>query len=324
MASRFSQHWFLITLISIIGIGITFPSALGQLAENIPRHYIVAGVLFLMALPLEFKVLWGVVKSPWMVFLATALNYGLIPPLAWILSKWMPHGFAAGVIIAAAVPCTMASAAVWTRRAGGNDAIALFVTMVTNISCFLATPALIALYLGTEVDLDVTKMVIRLAKLVVVPIVFAQMLRAIPYVAKEATIHKKFFSTAAQLGLLSIVFVGAVKSGEQLQQADANAISIGDWILMAVGMVSIHLIVLFIARYLSKLFGANEADSCAVAIASSQKTLMVGLDLSIEYAAIFGGLAVIPMVVYHIGQLFVDTLIADYWRKNSQKSAEKD
>ena len=35
----------------------------------------------------------------------------------------------------------VASAAVWTRRAGGNDAVALIVTISTNLACFLLTLA---------------------------------------------------------------------------------------------------------------------------------------------------------------------------------------
>jgi sodium/bile acid cotransporter 7 len=52
----------------------------------------------------------------------------------------------------------------------------------------------------------------------------------------------------------------------------------------------------------------------AVAIAGSQKTLMVALHIATTY---FGGLAVLPAVVFHVGQLAVDTLIADYLSRKS-------
>ena len=38
---------------------------------------------------------------------------------------------------------------------------------------------------------------------------------------------------------------------------------------------------------------------------------MVGLSVATEY---FGGLAILPMVAYHVGQLVLDTIIADRWR----------
>jgi sodium/bile acid cotransporter 7 len=51
-------------------------------------------------------------------------------------------------------------------------------------------------------------------------------------------------------------------------------------------------------------------DQAAVAFAGSQKTLMIGLAIAVE----FGGLAVLPMMAYHVGQLLVDTLLADRLR----------
>ena len=47
-------------------------------------------------------------------------------------------------------------------------------------------------------------------------------------------------------------------------------------------------------------------------MSGSQKTLMVGLYVAINY---FGGLTLLPMVFYHVGQLVVDTIIADIWSR---------
>ena len=49
------------------------------------------------------------------------------------------------------------------------------------------------------------------------------------------------------------------------------------------------------------------AEQLAVAFAGSQKTLMVGLAIALP----FGGLTVLPMLVFHIEQLLIDTLLAD-------------
>ena len=62
---------------------------------------------------------------------------------------------------------------------------------------------------------------------------------------------------------------------------------------------------------LSASFGFSRAQQIAVGIAGSQKTLMVGLDIAITYV---GGLAILPMVVYHVAQLLADTVIADRLR----------
>ena len=53
--------------------------------------------------------------------------------------------FSFGLMIAASAPSTMAAASVWTRRAKGNDAVSLLVTILTNGFCFLVTPAWLVL-----------------------------------------------------------------------------------------------------------------------------------------------------------------------------------
>ena len=60
------------------------------------------------------------------------------------------------------------------------------------------------------------------------------------------------------------------------------------------------------------LLGMRREDRIAVGFAGSQKTLMVGLQLCIELQV-----EMLPMVAYHVGQLLVDTLIADRLRKRT-------
>jgi sodium/bile acid cotransporter 7 len=81
---------------------------------------------------------------------------------------------ATGVIVAVTVPCTLAAATVWTRRAGGNDAVAILVTLITNLACFFVAPAWLRLLVGTAAEVDYRALVIQLALLDVLPIAAAQ------------------------------------------------------------------------------------------------------------------------------------------------------
>ena len=105
------------------------------------------------------------------------MNAGVCPPLGWLASRMLPPELAIGVIVATAVPCTLATAAVWTRRAGGNDAVAFLVTMITNLGCFVVVPGWLWLLSGVHAEVDYRAIVVGLILLVVVPIVLAQLLR---------------------------------------------------------------------------------------------------------------------------------------------------
>ena len=56
----------------------------------------------------------------------------------------------------------------------------------------------------------------------------------------------------------------------------------------------------------------------AVGFAGSQKTLMVGLTLAIEY---FPQAPILPVVAYHVCQLLVDTLVADWLKARRERGA---
>ena len=67
----------------------------------------------------------------------------------------------------------------------------------------------------------------------------------------------------------------------------------------------------------SKRLGLVRPDQIAVGIAGSQKTLMVGLQVGMDLHV-----SILPMVVYHVGQLFLDTVIADRIRRKDEQERQ--
>jgi sodium/bile acid cotransporter 7 len=312
---RLVKQWFLTALAAVLAIGLLLPEPLLPLANSsLLRNSIVATVLFLMALPLETRVVLRTVRRPWAAMLGSAVNMLLLPPLAWVASALVADEFATGVIVMSVAPCTLASAAVWTRRAGGNDAVAILVTLLTNSTCFLTMPVWLALLTGTQAEVDVREMITSLGVLVVAPMTVAQLCRLAPAIARRATRAKRFCSTLAQFGILAMVMIGAVQISTYLAATNwREAISMGALAAMGALVISLHLTILGAGYVLAQLAKFDRADQIAVAFAGSQKTLMVALYIAINY---FHGLAILPIVVYHVGQLFVDTLIADRWAAN--------
>ena len=123
------------------------------------RYGVVAVVLFLMALPLEARAMWRTIRRPGPPLLGVAMNSIALPLLTWLLvallgDRLLSRDMALGMLATSAIPCTLASAAVWTRRAGGNDAVSIMVTVITNASCFLVTPFWILSLTGQSADID--------------------------------------------------------------------------------------------------------------------------------------------------------------------------
>jgi sodium/bile acid cotransporter 7 len=313
------RWWFLGGLAALLAVGLGWPDQLAPATGRIWQRPIVAAVLFLMALPLEARTMWQAVRRPQAVLLAVAINFGLLPAAAWLVAGWLRlDDFRIGLMVAASVPSTLASAAVWTRRAGGNDAIALFVTMITNVSCFLVTPLLVFAGTGRRGSLKQApaEMIAELALICVLPVVVAQLGRLAPPVAAWASRRKLLLSNAAQCGILSIVLVGAVKAGLEIRKLPpSEAVGPANWVGMLAAVLGVHLAMLAAGHLLGRVLGIPREDRIAVGFAGSQKTLMVGIHI----ASAFGGLAILPMVAFHVGQLLVDTLVADWLRRSAAR-----
>jgi sodium/bile acid cotransporter 7 len=281
-----------------------------------------------MALPLDVGAIGQALRRPTATAIGVGANFLIAPAVAWaifpLLSK-VSIELALGLLIAAAVPSTVASAAVWTRRAGGNDAVALLVTMVTNLSCFAVTPFLLWITTGAEVGNEKFRpgpLVLRLALIVALPLLAAQTIRLAPRVAAWSARRKTPLGVVCQLGMLTMVLTGVVQCGEKLHgisvrgAGDAGPGWLG-WAATIAAVLAVHLAVLFAGQSLAKMLRLPREDWIAVGFAGSQKTLLVGLGIAISYADVFGPLAVLPMVAYHVTQLLADTLIADQLRTSA-------
>ena len=311
------RHWFLFVLGFVLAVGIAVPEQSARVAFAIPKDWIIAAVLLAMSLPLEFDSMWNSLRRPGPSLLATFISFVVVPLLAWPISLMFPSDLAAGIIIASAVPCSMASVTVWTRLAGGSEAVSMLVTVITNLACFVVTPAWVWFLVGRETATEpFAVMAINLLKVVVLPIIAGQVLRTIPQVAAWASKWKKVLSIVAQAGVLAIVFMGAVFSGAQLRELESHLLAVAWQILLVMWSVAaLHMAVWAIGFVAAKKLGMNRADQIAVAFGGSQKTLMVGLAIALS----IGGLAIIPMLAYHVEQLLIDTALAGWLRTKDDR-----
>lgn len=323
MLTVLKRYWFLIGLVIVLAAGFLWPHELAHLGRVEFQSWVVASVLFLMALPLDATAMWRALSRPKAVLLAVFINFGLLPLTAWGVSFGLRPDLALGLLIVASIPTTQASCAVWTRRAGGNDAVAVMVTVVTNVFCFVFTPFWLTTMTGADVsaNIDPTKMMVDLATVVVLPMFVAQIVRLYRPLGSWAAARKTPLGVLAQTGLLAMVFIGAVQAGLKLSSRVAP-LSVSDTVAMLLAVCSVHLAMLYSGFALGKLLGVSWEDRIAVAFSGSQKTLMIGLHLALS-PAFNNGLAMLPMVAYHVCQLLLDALIAERLRARQTATADR-
>ena len=330
MIKFLKQRWFLISLVILISCGFLIGATLSKtqvdsLVGFINPRAVTAFVLFLMAFGLDSRQLRNSFRSPKPVLWASLVNYGFIPLLAWgLMSFQQSLDFQIGLMIAASAPCTMAAASVWTRKAGGNDAVSLLVTVLTNAVCFLLTPFWLNLTTTTTTDggvtLDAGAMIVRLVVTVLLPTLLAQVVRQFSGPAAFAIRYKTPIGVIAQSCILTIVFFAACKAGTSIGGV-GSSVSVSAVLLVWGTCIAVHLIAMAVGMQGARRLGFSWADRSAIAFASSQKTLPIGVLVATD-PTMFGNpnllgpgegipFAVFPMLMYHASQLFIDTAVAD-------------
>lgn len=326
MLSNLIRHWFLITLAVCFWAGHQFASTVDVVSQwPYFRSGIVFAVMMATGLSLRADTIGRSVTRPAAAIVAIGCNVLLVPLLAYPTQFFLPYETFGGLWVASLVPCTLASAAVWTRKAGGDDSIAILTTIVTNLACFVVVPAGLYWVLSNQSDLSASQQIAKLAATVVAPLVLAQWLRTVTVsghvVADWADQRKREISVFAQCGILVMVVLGSSQSGLMMASAtdtsDSESSFVGVGLLLG-SVAGVHGVALLLAIGLARTLRIGRDQQIACGIAGSQKTLMVGLQIAIDC-----GVSVLPMLLYHASQLLIDTVVADRWKTRSEK-LEKD
>jgi sodium/bile acid cotransporter 7 len=309
MGGFLGRHWFVLVLVGGGALALWQPSWFAWAGRLDPRP-VVAVALFLMAWTLPSRSLARVLIRPWPALWAVCISYGLLPALAWLAGGLLSADFRVGLLIITSVPCTLASAVLWTRRAGGDEGAALLVILATTATSWLITPAWLAATTGATVALDATGMMLDLLLTLVLPVALGQGCRAVGPLARAATHWRTGLGAVSQLLILVILLKAAANVGERLGDGTAAPTALAMLVLAGV-CVGVHLAALACGLWGGLGLRFDSASCRAVAFACSQKTLPVALLLFERHFQAAYPLAVLPLAFYHFGQLLIDTFIAD-------------
>lgn len=332
MLQFLKNRWFLVCLVTLIPLGLSVGWSLPpQELVHFSDHYsgtisrlIVAFVLFLMSVTLDIQKFTAALKAPGVVIWACLVNFAALPLLAIPLSNLqLSADFAVGLVIAACVPSTMASASVWTRKAGGNDAVSLLGTILTNGFCFIITPFWLSLSLGDIIKLETSEMVERLVVTALIPIALGQTMRSLQQIRQRADQYKPTLGNVAQICILILVFWASIKGGGKLSSSDATAITVSALSIIWVTCLILHVAGLCLAFYGGRILRFSREDIVAAVFSGSQKTLPIGIYIATDLLAGRNlPFAAFPILIFHVTQLILDTMLIEPLKKWSERTPD--
>jgi sodium/bile acid cotransporter 7 len=225
-----------------------------------------------------------------------------------------------GLLVTSVVPCTLGSALIWTRMADGNDAVALVIIVLTTCLSCLVTTAWLTAVTTTTVEIRAIDLMESLFAVLVVPIALGQAVRATPGLAAKLSRFKGLFGVASQLLIFSVIVRGLYEATSS-HRAGVAQLASAEVVASIATTLAAHLAAVVVGIAGSRLAAFDRPTTIAVALGGSQKTLPVGLYLIQTYFPQHP-LAIVPILAYHVGQLVVDSLVVEHWRRGNPRPFE--
>lgn len=327
-SSAVKRYWFLAALILTIPIGLMWPDFGHQVKANGNVIPIFVGVMLGIAgFTMDTTLLVKQAMNYRAVLPVLASTYLLAPTAAFGLAKLLgpaddPH-FLPATMIMAAQAGSLASAIALTIMAGGSRELALICTLVSNALTVVLTPFILeqtitADYIktfgaGDQITFPLGEMIGRMVLCVLLPIVIGQLMRPVLWERTEKI--RGVVRVVPQFIILIFVYTGFAAATAKITNNPELAVR------FMVLSVLLHIILLGGNALIGRALNLEWPERTAVILCGSQKTLPNGIYI---WGAFFQAnpYGAVPLVLYHLFQLIVDTLLVPFFEKRNPPPVE--
>ncbi|SFE20697.1 bile acid:Na+ symporter, BASS family [Lentibacillus persicus] len=307
--SDFAGNTFAVWVILFAALSLIFPGGFAWIAPHV--SLLLGIIMFGMGLTLTLDDFKGVLKAPVSVLVAVALQYTVMPLIAFGLAVifQLPAEIAAGVILVGCCPGGTASN-VMTFLAKGNTALSVSVTAVSTVLAPILTPALTLLFASQWLPVSAANMFMSIVQIVLVPIVLGIVARLL--------FSKQVDKSIKALPLVSVVGIVAVASAVVAVNRD-DILTSG---LLIFSVVILHNVLGLALGYLiARLFKFEFANQKAVSIEVGMQNSGLGSALALAH---FAPIAAVPSALFSVWHNISGPVLATWWGKRSNDSVDHD
>ena len=321
LLTRVGINGFLLGIFLAIGLASLVPE-LGSQQSSFPwKPFIQVGIALLFFLyglkldPAQLREGLSNWKLHLLVQSATFLIFPLVVMGILGFSSGLNPEFALGVSYLSALPSTVSASVVLVALAGGNVAAAIFNASISSLLGVFLTPVWLRIVAGgTAGELDVWSSFGELSLQVLLPVVLGIGLHAWLFPKLQPFLTKlKYIDQSV---ILMIVFTTFAESFSQQLFSSFSWASLG---LLSGLMGCLLLLALGLLYGLSSLLGFSRGDQITTLFCGSTKSLVHGVAMGkvlFPNAAVLG-LVLLPVMVYHLQQLIVGSILARYFEKKN-------
>lgn len=308
---------FLLGLFAAIFLAWLFPSV-GAVSSPIPWKPLIDGgislVFFFYGVKLDPLQLKNGLSNWRLHLLIQLFTFLIFPVIVYLLLDVLPFidkDFKLGISYLSALPSTVSASVVMVSLAGGNVPGAIFNASVSSLFGVIITPAWMGVLTGSAgVEVDFIPTFIELFFKVILPVTLGVLVHGWLFpMLKKALPKLKYID---QTVIMMIVFTAFSQS---FSQRVFSPYSVNTLLNIALAMLSLFLLIWTLISLISRLLKFSIQDRITALFCGSKKSLVHGVVIG---KVIFPdptvlGLVLLPVMVYHIQQLIMGSVIAGWF-----------
>jgi sodium/bile acid cotransporter 7 len=323
-------HWirsngFLLGLVAAVALAFIAPgpgARGGWLQPELVNTLGIALILFLQGLSLAFEKVRAGAGNWRLHLIIQTFTFAIFPILglatdAVVAAVWpeAPVALRQGLLYLCVLPSTVSTSVVLTAVAGGNTPGALFNAALSNIAGVLLTPVLVEFLMRqTGSGASFAPLLGKIILLTLVPFAAGLLLRRFIHAWFDA---RKIWAARLSNAVILFIVYGAF--------CDSVAARVWERYGWTLTLQAIALVCVLFAAVsalnvaVNRLARLSRADAIASYFCSVKKTLAMGVPLAV---LIFGdtpdlSLILLPTMLYHPLQLFLNGVLANRWARES-------
>lgn len=271
--------------------------------------YALATTMICMGTTLTVSDFKAIFKEPRGVAIGTALQFTVMPSLAFLMARVfsLPPALAAGICLVGASPGGTASNLV-TLIGGGDVALSVALTTVSTMLATIVTPLLARALIGGVVAVSVKTLMISTAQVVFLPVLLGL------FLSKKAP---KLCARTAPYTPLGCVLLVALICGSVVAQSGRSVVQATGGRLLA-AVASLHTGGFLLGYFAAKRAGMAEKSSRTVSIEVGMQNSALAVVLA--RSAFSDPLTALPGAVSATTHCIISSGLAAFWRlKNKQE-----
>lgn len=224
-----------------------------------------------------------------------------------------------GILYAMLVPSTVQSSVALTGIARGNVSGAVVAASVSSLVGVVATPLLVMLLMGTGDGVKIDGQVfLNIGLQLLLPFVLGQLAHNFAPAVREIA-AKKATKQVDRISIWMVVYAAFSKG-----MVAGVWSHVTGWEIAFLGILSAALVgaMLWLTRAVPRALGFGYADTVAIQMCGTQKSLAAGLPMA---SVIFGGAAlgilIVPLMLYHMIQLMICSSLAARYARTTEATA---